>query len=58
MVFTLELYCLVFPTQNIKLLAVWLNEDHSVVAEPRTSQQGATLKSCAHHIKADMAPLL
>ena len=46
------------PAQNFKSWAVWQNENHSVAAEPQTSQQGATLKSCSHNIKADMAPLL
>ena len=49
---------IIFPAQNFKLWAVWQNENHSVAAEPRTSQQGATLKSCSNNIKADMAPLL
>ena len=47
-----------FPAQNSKSLAVWQNENHSVAGKPQTSQQGATLKSCSHNIKADMAPLL
>ena len=47
-----------FPAQNFKSWAVWQNENYSVAAEPQTSQQGATLKSCSHNIKADKAPLL
>ena len=47
-----------FPAQNFKPWAVWQNENHSVAAEPRTSQQGLTLKSCSNNIKADVAPLL
>ena len=41
-----------FPAQNFESWAVWQNENHSVVTEPQTSQQGATLKS------ADIDPLL
>ena len=48
---------ILLPSQNFKSWAVWQNENHSVAAKPRTSQQGATLKSCSHNIKADMAPL-
>ena len=47
-----------FPTQDFKSWAVWQNEIQSVAAKLRTSQQGATLKSCSNNIKADMAPLL
>ena len=47
-----------FPTQNFELWSVWQNENYNVAAEPQTSQQGATLKSCSNNIKADMAPLL
>ena len=47
-----------FSAQNFKSWAVWQNENHSAAAEPRTSQQGATLKSCTNNIKADMAPQL
>ena len=47
-----------FPAKIFKSLAIWQNEKDSVLAESRTSQQGATLKSCSHNIKADMAPLL
>ena len=41
-----------------KLWSVWQNENYNVPAEPQTSQQGATLKSCSNNIKADMTPLL
>ena len=44
---------IIFPTQNFELWAVWKNENHSVAAKPQTSQQGATLKSCIHNIRAD-----
>ena len=47
-----------FLAQNFKSWAVWQNENQSAVAESRTSQQGATFKSCSNDIKADMAPLL
>ena len=44
-----------FSLQNFKSKAVWQNEIFSFVAKTQNSQAYATLKSCLHNIKADMA---
>ena len=42
-----------FSRSNFEFWDLWQNDNHSVTAKPQTSQQGATLKSCIHNIRAD-----